>query len=291
MIESKRAWEENERLEDLKVKISDKLSCSPRYKSHGYVMLAEIFDRVLKSLKKNGYVNSKNSFVMPGGLWIAKRVMDGKMSIDDAAEYLNGVYYFAQYLFRMFVNEKELTIIVPDEDVKEIRVNVWIDKDGLRDGKPAYILTMLFAFPYDISSNMKESEYEPVSVLFIMDDKTFIPLEAYTRVHYDLYKYTIMNAEKLKILFTRLGHTPKILNIKPEPQNPNKIKKYLDKTWLIIGDALTRMTGVKEINLKNFEKYRIKVTPVLPLTVKNPFITQLYPYFRRDYLLTAPRPT
>ncbi|MGC9069677.1 MAG: hypothetical protein ACP5IZ_12035, partial [Thermoprotei archaeon] len=75
------------------------------------------------------------------------------------------------------------------------------------------------------------------------------------------------------------------------PQNPNKIKKYLDKTWLIIGDALTRMTGVKEINLKNFEKYRIKVTPVLPLTVKNPFITQLYPYFRRDYLLTAPRPT
>jgi len=254
-----------------------------KYDAYNYRVLKYILYDIRNYVKHNVKVNSKNTYILPGAIWISKSLLSGRITVDDAANIIGGVRYLSTRLFRELVYKKNLTLIIPSNlNPKDVNVYLWTDKVGYdRDGNPLYMLTMYFSFPFDISELDRRSEYEPVSVLFVKKGNEYVPIKAYARVHYDIYVYDLEKLDNMEILFMRLGHTPKILGKEAfRASSSNILKEMLDKAWLVIGDFITRLTGVNRIRIKDEkEKIHVYINYRLPKTKNNVFETAVHPYF------------
>jgi len=254
-----------------------------RYEAYNYRVLKYILYDIRNYIKRGIKVNSKNTYILPGAIWIAKSLLSGRLTVDDAANAIGGIRYLSTRLFRELVYKKNLTLIIPSNlSPKDVNVYLWTDKVGYdRDGNPLYMLTMYFSFPFDISELDRRSEYEPVSVLFVKKGNEYVPIKAYARVHYDVYVYDLEKLDNMEILFMRFGHTPKILGKEAaRVSSSNPFKEVLDKAWLVIGDFVTRISGVNRIRLKDDkEKVHAYISYKLPKTKNNVFESVIHPYF------------
>jgi hypothetical protein len=256
---------------------------APRYTVYNYMVLRRILEDVYAHVSSGRRVNSRTTYILPGAIWVAKSLVEGRLSIGEAATYIDRTRYLARKMFRTLVYEKNLTLVIPSNlSPKEIKVFLWADKVGYdREGNPLYMLTMYFSFPFDINELDKRSEYEPVSFLFVKKNGRYIPLKAYARIHYDLYVYDISELENVEILFMRLGHTPKILSSEVgRISSGNMLKELLDKAWIVIGDFITRLTGTYKLRIRDSpEDIHVYVNYKLPPTINNPFKAPIHPYF------------
>jgi len=253
------------------------------YEARNYRVLKYILHDVKERIKQGGEVNTRNSYILPGAVWIAKSLAEGRITIEEAADVIGATRYLSVKLFRTLTQEKNLTLVIPSNlSPKDVNVYLWTDKVGYdREGNPLYILTMYFSFPFDISELDRRSEYEPVSVLFVKKGGKFVPLKAYARVHYDVYVYDLENLENMEILFLRYGHTPKVVGKEVvRASSSNVLKEVLDKAWLVIGDFITHLTGVNRVRIKDEkDKVHVFITHKLPKTVNDVFKSAIHPYF------------
>lgn len=251
--------------------------------AYNYLVVKNILTDVRQYVERDVKVKSKNTYMMPGALWIAKSLITGNIDLDIAAYDIKAVRYLATRMFRMLVYEKDLTFLIPSNlRTSDIKVYLWVDKVGYdRNGNPLFMLTMYFSFPFDIHEFDKRSEYEPISILFAKKGGRYVPVKAYARVHYDIYVYDLEKLDKLTILFMRSGHTPKILGSSAtRVSSSNVVKEALDRLWLAVGDAVTRIAGVSEVKIRDDpKKIRVYVTHKLPRSVSNVFETAVHPYF------------
>jgi len=254
-----------------------------KYEAYNYTVLKHLLRDVREYVKRGVKVNSKNTYILPGAIWLAKSLLSGRMTVDEAASNIGAVRYLATKLFRKLVYEKNLTLLIPSNlKPSDVNVYLWVDKVGYdRDGNPMYMLTMYFSFPFDISELDRRSEYEPVSVLFVKRGNDYVPVKAYARVHYDIYVYDLEKLDNMEILFMRFGHTPKVLtNEVARVSSSNVLKELLDKAWLVIGDFVTRISGVNRIRIKDEkEKIHVYISYRLPETKNNVFDAAIHPYF------------
>lgn len=253
------------------------------FEARNYKVLKYILHDVKEHIKQGGVVSTKKTYVLPGAIWIAKSLAEGRITIDEAADAIGATRYLSVKLFRTLTHEKNLTLVIPSNlSPKDVNVYLWTDKVGYdREGNPLYMLTMYFSFPFDISEIDRRSEYEPVSVLFVRKGGKFIPLKAYARVHYDVYVYDLENLENMEVMFLRHGHTPKIVGKEvARASSSNVLKELLDKAWLVIGDFITQVTGVNRVRIKDEkDKVHVFITHKLPKTKNNVFETAIHPYF------------
>jgi len=259
------------------------LQADPSFR-YNYVVLRQLLRDVLDHLLEKRKLSTRSTYILPGALWIVKSLLNRKMTVEQAAETIATTRYLARRMFRELVDSKNLELLIPTNlSPKDIKIFTWVDKVGCdEEGNPLYTLTLYFSFPFDISELDRRSEYEPVSFLFVKKGNKYIPIKAYVRVHYDLYVYDIENLDTVRILFMRYGHTPKILGAKEiaRVSDSNIFKEALDKLWLYIGDAITRVAGVRRLRLKDeSKKVHVYVNYKLPKTANNPFLTAVHPFF------------
>ena len=271
------------RLRDLIALAEARARTAPKEERYNYVILKSLLRDVLKYVLAKRRICVKSTYILPGALWIAKSLLRGRLTVDEAASYIGRVRHLARKLMRELAYGKNLELIIPSNlSPEDVKVYAWADKVGYDgDGNPLYVITMYFSFPFDINELDQRSEYEPVSFLFVKRGRKYVPVKAYARVHYDLYVYDIENAENVAILFLRYGHTPKILATKvARVATENPPKELADIAWLYIGEALTKLLGTRRISLKgNKEKIHVYVKYSLPKTVNNPFVAPIHPYF------------
>lgn len=258
---------------------------APRTIVYNYVILKHILEDVYNYISSGVKVDTKTTYIFPGALWLVKSLINGRRSINYAAFCIGKTRYLARKMFKTLVTEKNLTFIVPSNlSLSDIKVYMWADKAGYDyEGNPLYVLTMYFSFPFDLNELDRRSEYEPVSFLFVKKNGKFIPLKAFARIHYDLYVYDVSKMKNIKIMFMRIGHTPKILSSELIRLSSSNIAKELaDKAWILIGDFVTRITGTYEIRVKDSPKIiHVYVYYKLPPVKNNPFTSLVHPYFSK----------
>lgn len=258
---------------------------APRGTVYNYVVLKCILQDVYRCIVEGGGVDAKSTYILPGAIWLARALVEGRLSIDQAASHIGGVRFLARRLLRTLVYGRNLTLIIPSNlSPSDIKVYIWVDKVGYdRNGNPLYTLTMYFSFPFDISELDRRTEFEPVVFLFARRGRDYTPLKAYARVHYDLYVYDVHGLSEIRILFLRFGHTPKILHarrVARVTEDGNPVKEFLDRVWLWLGELLTRLTGVRRVHLASEPgRVHVHLSYRLPRSKSNPFATPVHPYF------------
>jgi len=256
-----------------------------RYTAYNYYLVARLLEDLREFRGKT--VDTSKTYIFPGALWIAKRILYSKenpgKAVDWAMIKIMQVRHLATSLFRSLVKNYNLEFIIPSNvDIREVRVYLWADRVGLtEDLEPLYVLTMYVSFPFDISRVDLKSEYEPVSFLFKKVGRKFVLLKAFSRVHYTLYAYDTENLDRISVYFLRYGHTPKIVGAKCNVVSDGSLmKEFLDRLWLKLGDYLTRLLGIKVVKLsEQKKKLHVYVSYKLPKSLNNPFETNVHPYF------------
>lgn len=250
---------------------------------YNYALVRNLLTDVREYVEKGVKVDTRSTYIMPGALWIVKSLINNRINLDMAAYEMGAVRYLARKMFRTLVYEKNLTLLIPSNlRASDVKAYLWPDKVGYdSEGNPLYMLTMYFSFPFDISELDKKSEYEPIAVLFVRKGNKFIPLKAYARVHYDIYVYDLEETNDLTVLFMRYGHTPKVLGSGTvRVSGSNIVKEGLDRLWLALGDALTRLSGVNRVRIRDDPtKIHVYVRYKLPSSVNNVFDSAVHPYF------------
>ncbi len=245
---------------------------------YNYIMIKRMIRDVLALAKTRREISTSASYILPGALWIVKQLVSRRMSIHVAAAYVGKVRRLARRLFKTLVYEHDLTLLVPSNvSICDVRVYLWVDKVGYdRVGRPLYILTMYFSFPFDIMEVDRRSEYEPISFLFVDEGGVFRPAKAFARVHYNIYAYNV--SSPAKILFMRYGHTPKLLDVKATCIDCSR--RIADAIWFHLGEYITKLLGVTELHVKDDPRgIRVYVWYKLPKTRNNPFRAPIHPYF------------
>jgi len=254
-----------------------------KWDAYNYRILKFILHEVGVHIANGVKVNPRSTYILPGAIWMVKSLLEGKKSLDEVAGSIGAVRYLSVKLFRKLVEDKNLTLLIPSNlSLKDVNIYLWTDKVGYdSEGNPMYMLTMYFSFPFDIHELDKRSEYEPVSVLFVKRGSDYVPVKAYARVHYDLYVYDLENQDTLKIMFMRSGHTPKVMSKEvARVSSSNIIKETLDKAWLVVGEFVTRLFGVRAVKVKEEkESMHVYISYRLPKTKNNVFSSPVHPYF------------
>ncbi|MEM4787821.1 MAG: hypothetical protein QXV28_07580 [Ignisphaera sp.] len=257
-------------------------SKSCEYSLNNYKMLLHLLQDIKNELIEGKEVCTSTSFILPGAIFIAMGLINGSLTVDSAARILGSVRARVRKFMRILAFEKKLEFLIPTNvDVTSMKIYAWVDHVGKdSEVRDMFVLTLYFSFPFDIHRKDGKSEYEPISFLFIKNGEKYIPVKAFARVHYDIHVYDIENIDKIRILFTRYGHTPVVLDAKRKPLNPNIPKILADAVWLAVGSAITKLSGVKSIELEKLkEKAHVITSYKLEKTRVNPFTSKIHPYF------------
>lgn len=270
------------RISELEPLCSAVQSRSCEHSLYNYRMLLQLLQDVRSELIEKGEVSPSTSFVLPGAMYIAKGLTDGFLTVDSAARILGSVRAKVRKFVRILAFEKKLELLIPTNvEVTSMKVYAWVDHVGKdSEGRDMFVLTLYFSFPFDIHRRDGRSEYEPISFLFVKNGRKYTPVKAFARVHYDIYVYDVENMDKIRVLFTRYGHTPVVLDARREPLNPGTPKVLADAVWLTVGSTITKLAGVKSVELRKLkEKAHVITSYKLEKTHVNPFTAKIHPYF------------
>lgn len=249
---------------------------------YSYVLLWYILDDVKSELLKRGVISPLNTFILPGALYIAKSLIDGTITVDEAAAVVQSVRARVKKFVRVLAYEKNLELLLPENvEANTLKIFAWVDYVGKdRGGDDMYVLTLYFSFPFDIHRKDMRSEYEPVSFLFVKRGKEYVPIRAFARVHYNIYAYDIEKQERVRVLFTKHGHTPVVLDASASPVDSGFPKVVLDLVWVRLGSFITRVSGVRSVKLKELrENAHLYTYHRLEKSKNNPFVSKVHPYF------------
>ena len=233
--------------------------------------------RILRALVEKGRANTRTTYILPSMLYLAKRYIYNKTSLNEVLAKIRVTRLYVRRLFRVLVRDYGLKLYIPSNLGETVEVHAWSDYLGeTMDKRKLVALTLWFKFPFDIYEHDNRSEYEPVTFVFSVKAGNIRLEKVYARVHYDVYDY-IPTSKNISILFTRSGHTPIILSSKiyggrKEVSIIGVAKTLLDMLWLKIAPVLTRMSGVRVIDVgKRRRQVHLYVDPVLVYTRNNPF--------------------
>lgn len=248
---------------------------------YNYILLRSILSELKYELGKKGVVTTANSFILPGALYIAKKLISGEMTVDEAARVIGSVRWRVRKLVRNLAYEKDMELVIPKNvSTSTVEVYGWVDHVGKdSEGNNLFMLTLYFRFPFDIHEYDKCSEYEPISFLFVEKGGRYELKKVFARVHYDIYSYDVDRVQRLRVLFTRFGHTPIVLDAEASPLKLSP-KSLVDKAWIAVGGFITNIGGTKVVKLADLkERAHLFVMPKLRKTTNNPFVHKIHPYF------------
>lgn len=249
---------------------------------YNYVLLWNILYDIKTELIAKGVVSPMSSYILPGSIYIAKALVDGVMDVDAAASVIGSVRRRVKKFIRTLAYDKNLELLIPENvGISSLKIFAWVDYVGKsREGNELYVLTLYFSFPFDIHKGDGRSEYEPVSFLFEKKGDRYVPIRVFARVHYSIYAYDIENMDKVRVLFTKHGHTPVVIGARATPLDPLSPKHIADKLWIGVGTGLTMLMGVRSVELKKLrENAHVFTYHKLERSVMNPFLTKVHPYF------------